>query len=200
MSGVFLYRHPWLYRLSMLLLYGRDAALRRERVCACLRPDDRVVLELCFGDVALAAACRRRARRWIGLDNSRAFVAHARRRHFDARLADVRRSMPLPRCDVCVMMGSLYQFRHTLAGLFLRIRACSGRLILSEPVQNWVHAGGWRRRLAWRLTRASPLEEPFRFDAGSLPETLRALQEEVGFDYRVVHSARDMLVEVTWSK
>jgi len=200
MSASVLYRHPWLYRVAMRFLYGREAEARVNRVCARLGPPDGVVLELCFGDLQIAEHCRRQGLGWIGIDRSLAFVQRARRRGFDARCRDVRDSDALPHCHTCVMMGSLYQFHEDLSALFRRMAACSDRLVLSEPVRNWTH-GPWPLRMlaAW-LSRTDTRSERFRYDATTLPRALQALQGELGFAYRVLHTARDMLVEVRWSK
>ncbi len=200
MNNTAIYRHLWIYRMVLRILYRGQYRDRFSRACQQLRETDRTVLELCFADVVVADYCRRHAMAWIGIDQSDAFVAYARRHRFDARQADLLLPAKLPRCDVCVMMGSLYQFKGELENLFFRIKACSSRLVLSEPVTNWAHAKGLRRLLAACFTCAEPHADLFRFTEPSLVQTLTALQCDVGFEYRVVHTARDMLVEVTWLK
>lgn len=195
-----IYRRVSVYRLVMGLLYTGRYRGRFDDVCELIREDDRTVLELCFGDVAVAGYCRRQGRRWIGLDLSEAFVAHAVKRGFDARREDLLRSEVLPPCDLCVMMGSLYHFEQHLPALFARIKQASARLVLSEPVRTWTNAGGLRRYLAKILTRAGERDEVFRFTETSLIQALDRLREEVGFNYRVIRVARDMIVEVVWSK
>ncbi|MEO5368095.1 MAG: hypothetical protein H7831_17430, partial [Magnetococcus sp. WYHC-3] len=190
----------WIYRTVMQILYRGQYQNRFQRVCRQLRETDRTVLELCFADVVVANYCRRHSMAWTGIDQSDAFVALARRRQFDARQADLLRPEKLPLCDVCVMMGSLYQFRGELEDLFLRIKACSSRFVLSEPIRNWTHSNGLLRFMATRLTRTEPYTEPFRFTARTLVQTLNRLQNAIGFEYRIVHTDRDMLVEVTWLK
>lgn len=199
MGGSLIYRSLGLYRLSMNLLYRGRYARRAEAVCRLLRPEDRVVLELCFGDVLVAQHCRATGRSWIGLDVSAPFVAHAVRKGFDARLQDVSSADELPACDACVMMGSLYHFEGRVEELFRRIKRASRRLVLSEPVVNWTQARGVRGWLARRLTRVGEREERFRFDARSLVLRLEALKACVGFSYRIVGVGRDMVVEVVWS-
>ena len=82
---------------------------------------------------------------------------------------------------------------------FERIKAVSGRFLISEPVQNWTHGNALLRGLARRGTRVGPDAETFRFDEASLRASLEALRGRVGFRYRVIHVARDMIVEVLWS-
>jgi hypothetical protein len=183
----------------MGLLYRGRYSERFESVCALIRENDRAVLELCFGDVAVAARCRQRGVCWTGLDLSEAFVAHAVKLGFDARQADLLRGEALPACDLCVMMGSLYHFERNLPELFARVKRSSARFVLSEPVRNWTHAGGLRRYLAMRLTRAGARDEVFRFTEASLTQALDRLRLDVGFEYRVVSVAHDMIVEVVWS-
>ena len=198
MTGSMIYRNLWLYRRVMDLLYRGQYRARFRRVAALIRDTDAVVLELCFGDVEIAEYCRSRGKKWIGLDVSEAFVAYAANRRFDARLEDVRQAGALPACDVCVMMGSLYHFKPDLPELFRRIKAASGRLILSEPVRNWTNSNRLLRFLARKGTRVGPREEAFRFSETSLLEALDGLKASVGLDYRVISVARDMIVEVVW--
>ena len=193
-----IYRNVWLYRIVMNLLYRGHYRARFRRVTGLIRDTDQRVLELCFGDVAIAEFCRQRGKQWTGLDISAPFVAYAARRHHDARQADVLRTPSFPACDVCIMMGSLYHFQRNLPDLFDRIRKASPRLVLSEPVRNWTHANRLLRFLARKGTRAGSGEETFRFDEHSLRLALNALKERAGFDYRVVEVARDMIVEVVW--
>ena len=195
-----IYRNLRLYRLVMCLLYRGQYMERFRRVCGLIRVTDERVLELCFGDVAIAEYCRRSGKRWVGLDISDAFVSYAVSKRFDARRHDVKLPVPLPACDVCIMMGSLYHFHAQLPDLFRRIKGASSRLILSEPVRNWTHAKGLLPLLAGLLTRAGAQREAFRFDEASLLRALEGLKREVGFDYQVVSVARDMVVEVVWSR
>ena len=182
----------------MNLLYRGQYAERFRQVCLLLRETDEAVLELCFGDVAIARYCRQHGKRWIGLDASDEFVSHAVNRGLDARTANLLRPGVLPSCDVCIMMGSLYHFKAHLAELFPRIKDASSRLILSEPVRNWTHANGLLRVLAKVLTRTDAQAENFRFTEMTLKQTLDELRKVVGFEYRVVSVARDMIVEVVW--
>jgi len=199
MSRSIIYRQVWLYRLVMTLLYRGSYNARFERVCALLRDEDRSVLELCFGDVAIAEFCRQNGKAWVGMDVSEAFVAFAERRGFDARRQDVQSTEVFPACDVCIVMGSLYHFEEQLSALFGRIKRASSRMIISEPVRNWTQARGVRGFLARKLTGVGAREERFRFDEASLVRTLDALRDEVGFTYRIVDVSRDMIVEVVWS-
>lgn len=198
MSQSIIYRNRRLYRLAMNLLYRGSYAERFRQVCSLIRKSDETILELCFGDVAVAEYCRQNGKRWIGMDASDAFVKHALKSGFDARKADLLRLDVLPNSSVCIMMGSLYHFEAQLPSLFLRIKGASARLILSEPVRNWTHASGLLRCLAKLLTRTDAQAETFRFTEASLTRALDDLKNGVGFDYRVVSVARDMIVEVVW--
>lgn len=200
MSRSIIYRHVWLYRLVMALLYKGRYRARFQQVCGLIRPSDRTVLELCFGDVFLAEHCRRTGAAWIGLDSSAEFVANAVRLGYDARRADLLNADVLPACDLCVIMGSLYHFFPRLDIFFERMKRASRRLVISEPVLNWTNAGGVLRTLARALTRTDAQEETFRFTEASLRQTLDGLGEQVGFTYRVVSVERDMVVEVVWSR
>jgi hypothetical protein len=194
-----IYRNIWLYRALMNVLYKGRYRWRFKRVAELLREPDKLVLELCFGDILLAEFCRRQKKTWIGLDLNNAFVQYAAKRGFDARRADLLSGGKLPSCDVCVMIGSLYHFKPALPELFRRIKAVSGRMILSEPVQNWTNSNAFLRFLACKGTRVGAAEETFRFTETTLLESLDELKTSVGLDYRVqTRGERDMIVEIEW--
>lgn len=200
MSRSIIYRHVGLYRLVMTLLYKGRYRARFQQMCGLIRPSDKTVLELCFGDVFLAEHCRRIGAVWTGLDSSAEFVAHAAGSGYDARCVDLLKPEALPACDLCVVMGSLYHFYPCLEGFFERMKRASSRLVISEPVRNWTNANGVLRALARRLTRTDAQEETFRFTEASLRRTLDELGRRIGFTYRVVSVERDMVVEVVWSR
>ena len=197
------YRNIWLYRAVMNILYLGRYRSGYDRAAALLRAADVTVLDLCFGDVRLAEYCRRAGKKWIGLDINESFIRYARRKGFDARYADLLRGDPLPDCDVCVMLRSLYHFQAVLPELFKRIKAVSGRLILAEPVRNWTNSGGLLQFLARQGTRAraggKAAEENFRFTETTLRAALDELQNQVGFTYRIVSIERDMTVEILFT-
>lgn len=199
MNRSLIYRNLWFYRLVMNLLYQGHYRMRFERVFSLIRNEDRTVLELCFGDVAIADLCRSRGKTWIGSDMSDAFVSNAARKGFDARKQNVLQVETFPLCDVCIMMGSLYHFKEQLPALFRRIKGASSRFILSEPTHNLTYADGMTGYLARKLTRAWEREDTFRFNEQSLIRTLKFLGEDVGFTYRVADVSRDMILEVIWS-
>lgn len=174
--------------------------MRFDPVINLIQEVDACVLELCFGDVVVAEACRQRGVSWIGLDASPAFVANALRSGYDARQADLLKGEPLPMCDLCVMMGSLYHFESCLSELFARIKGVSKRFVISEPIQNWTSGSGLRRCLAITLTRTGNRAQAFRFTEATLLQALDRLSQEVGFEYHVVGVSRDMIVEVIWLK
>jgi len=200
MSVSIIYSSIRLYRVVMGLLYRGRYRMRFDSVINLIQDTDSCVLELCFGDVVMAEACRLRGVNWIGLDASPAFVVHALRSGYDARQSDLLKGEPLPTCDLCVMMGSLYHFESCLSELFARIKRVSKRFVISEPIQNWTSGSGLRRFLAIALTRAGNRAQSFRFTEATLLQTLDRLSREVGFEYHVVGVSRDMIVEVIWLK
>jgi len=183
----------------MAVLYRGAYRARFDRMSALLTVNERSVLELCFGDTVFAEHCRRQGRTWTGLDVNERFIARAMEQGFDAHLLDLRHAVDLPVSDVCVMIGSLYHFHENLPELFERIKAVSGRFLISEPVRNWTHGNALLRGLARWGTRVGADAETFRFDEASLRASLETLGRRVGFKYRVHHVARDMIVEVLWS-
>jgi len=183
----------------MTLLYKGRYRTRFRQVCELMRDTEQTVLELCFGDVAIASYCRRQGKRWLGLDVNDTFVENAVRRGFEARKEDISQADVFPACELCIMMGSLYHFKAHLPDLFCRIKTASARWIISEPVKNWTHASNpWLSLLARKGTRVGACEETFRFDERSLVSVLDELKISVGFNYRIVSVSRDMIVEVVW--
>ena len=64
------------------------------------------VLELCFGDVYLAAFCKKAGYHWTGLDINSNFVMAAKNMGFDAKQEDLVRAEVFPRADICTMLRS----------------------------------------------------------------------------------------------
>jgi hypothetical protein len=194
----FIYRHVFIYRLIMNILYGFKYKKRFAKVIKLIRPEDKAVVELCFGDIFIAQYCRQEGKGWIGFDLNENFVKFARKNNFNAHLKDVLLLEEFPRADVIIMIGSLYHFYSTIRMLFEKICRSSRRFILSEPIINLTHQKGVLGILAKRFTNAGKGEENFRFNESSLLETLESLKKELNFNYQIVDKKRDMIIEIIW--
>jgi hypothetical protein len=196
MTTSLVYSNVHVYRLVMNVLYGGQYRRRFQDILDLLGPDVRSVCDLCFGDTIIADSCRARGIEWTGVDLNRTFCDTARRRghrvvHGSVFTAD------LPEADVFVMAGSLYHFHDRLPELFDRIWARTGRLVLSEPVQNLSSRSGLLGWWARRSANAGDGHQAFRFTEATLVDALRLEQaRRPGLVYRVTAVGRDALLDI----
>lgn len=178
-----IYRHPFLYSLTMRALYGRGFE-ERYRALDALVPDGATVFEACAGDCRLYENyLKPRGISYRGSDLNPTFVAHARRRGIAMDLLDLRKD-PLPKADVVILQASLYQFIPNEREI-VRVLAAAARktLIVAEPVRNM--ASSSNPVVAWIGKRAAgtgDASHPSRFTETSLTELLRS-----EFGRRITH-------------
>ncbi len=139
------------------------------------------VLELCFGDTFIANFCKTNGHHWIGLDINKHFIHHAQKLGFDARYADLTSVASLPKCDVCIIMGSLYHFHPHADKLLDKIFAAGYTLIISEPVSNFSSQPGVIGFIAKRAANAGKGDEPFRYHENSLMSFLKENSERTNY-------------------
>jgi len=174
-----LYQHIWLYRGVMQILYRGRAAERYRQITQLVGSDVHSVVELCFGDTAVAEFCKGRGIHWEGYDLSENFVERARALGFEAHLMDIATMDRFPKCDLIIMLGSLYHFPHDLDTLFQKIFEASPRLVLSEAVLNLASSGGLIGRFSKIMTDAGSGPEVFRFSRSTLMTTLQQQAERL---------------------
>lgn len=171
-----LYRFPALYGLLMRIAYGADAAGRYALVAARI-PEADDVLEVCCGHLGLHAHLARRGllRSYVGLEQSPAMLARARRRGVDVRAFDVRAGGALPAAGTVIMQASLYQVHDVADTLLPRLWAAARRgLIVAEPVRNLAQSRHAAVRWAARaLTRTHDRVHTFRYTEASLLDLYR---------------------------
>ncbi|RMH56666.1 MAG: class I SAM-dependent methyltransferase [Candidatus Hydrogenedentota bacterium] len=183
-----IYRSPWLYRMVMRILYGRDYGKRFE-VLAEMVEEGASVIDLCAGDCAVyEEALVRKEVSYHAVDINETFVRYARRRGLSAEKADVR-EYAFPLCDVVLLLDSLYQFPAFLESLVDQARRKAKILSILEPVRN-VASHRWKivRWLAAELTDygEGPVETRFT------ERELRELWERHGVT-EVRNLGRDLL-------
>lgn len=161
-----LYRDGRVYRGVLRLLYG-DALAARERVVASLVRPGAEVVDVCCGDGAIAR--RLPATSYVGVDASEPFVRALSRRGVRAVRLDVARD-ELPRGDVVLMLGALYQFLPDADAVVERlVRAARERVVIAEPHRNLASSRrGWVRALARLATGSGDGSSPVRFTEDSL--------------------------------
>ncbi|MBF0214362.1 MAG: class I SAM-dependent methyltransferase [Magnetococcales bacterium] len=181
----------------MSLLYPGQYRARFAAVTSCLHPEERSVLELCFGDVILARYCLNSNRRWTGFDINDSFVRHAKKLGFDAYCVDILNKLELPSSDVCIMMGSLYHFHENLPFIFRNILTATPRLLLMEPVENFSSRPGVIGALARLSASVGKGDEAFRFTRTSLTDRMDELSRQLGFSWRIISAqGRQILLEI----
>ena len=160
------YRDPRIYRGVLRLLYG-GALADRERIVASWVPAGTSVLDVCCGDGSIARCLSGRS--YTGVDASETFVRALERAGLRAIRLDAARD-PLPRADVVLLLGSLYQFLPEADRVVERLRdAARAHVVVAEPWRNLAQSR-WRpvRAIAKRLTNPGVESSTSRFDEASL--------------------------------
>ncbi len=191
-----IYRNIWIYRLIMNLLYLGRYRQRFKDIINELGPDAEHVIELCFGDIHIAAFCKETGRHWIGYDINDVFVDYAVKHGFNAVNADILSLESLPRADVLVFAGSLYHFNENLDKIWQLMTSCAPRIILSEPIKNITSIKNIIGNIGARASTVRNGAEAFRFDRGSFIEMLDFYQEPYNFAYNVISEKKDILITI----
>jgi hypothetical protein len=181
----------------MQLLYKGGYNKRYVPVINCLPGSCDSVIELCFGDIILAAHCRKNNIAWTGYDLNDSFVTFAQKKGFNAKQADILSLDILPGADVYVMAGSLYHFHDQLESLFGKIFNSCNTMILSEPVKNVSAGNNFFGRLAKKWANAGKGEEAFRFNEESLIEKLHSLAILKDKRIEIADRNRDMVIKIS---
>lgn len=193
------YSHIWVYRLTMNVLYAGGYRQRLRNVVDLVGDGAGSVCDLCFGDTIVADWCASRGIRWTGVDCNAGFCDRARRKGYEVLEGDVL-SVELPQADVFVMAGSLYHFHDRLPQLFDAVWPRTRRWIVSEPVRNLSSRRDIVGRVARRVANPGGYRASFRYTETSLADGIRAEQQRLGFESRVVSVDRDLVVVMDRSR
>ena len=193
-----IYRHVFIYRSVMNLLYGGGYSERFKKIELLLKKlEPSSLLELCFGDTYIAAYCKRNDILWQGVDINLSFVNTAVRKGFSAWQADLSCVTNLPNADVVVMSGSLYHFNEQVHPLLKLILSSSRNFILSEPIKNISSSKGIIGKMGHLLSNAGKGKESFRYDENSLIQMLDRESKLLFFSYEVVdYFKKDILIAI----
>lgn len=170
-----IYWHPFLYELSIRLLYGRHYNERFFAVAQYVNEGESVV-DICAGDCALHRyALKERGASYLACDINETFLFWAQRRNIKTKQLDVMES-GVPQADCVIMMGSLCQFIPNEKKVIEKMVAAAGRVvIITEPVRNWSQSRWgvlrWLGRFGSRLDSG---EAPLRFTQETLTPVLQA--------------------------
>ncbi|MDP8242969.1 MAG: class I SAM-dependent methyltransferase [Candidatus Hinthialibacter antarcticus] len=170
-----IYWHPFLYELSIRLLYGRRYHERYHAVATWVQPGESVT-DVCAGDCAVFRyALQEKNIRYLACDLNHTFLQWAQRRNIQTQSLNVLED-EIPAADCIIMMGSLCQFIPNEKAVIEKMIASARRcVILTEPVRNWSNSEWaivrWLGRFASRLDSG---EAPLRFTQSTLTPVLKA--------------------------
>ncbi len=194
------YKNIHLYRAIMNLLYTGSYRKRFsviENVIAKEKPSS--ILELCFGDVYIAKYCKQHNIQWMGLDINQSFVDYAVQNNFNAKCVDLVTIKELDKSGMVIISGSLYHFapQHTDA-LFTKILQSTGKILISEPVQNLSSKKGFIGYLARRSANAGKGNEEFRYNEESFNKDIDSICLKFNLDEKLIgFLKKDMIVLLT---
>lgn len=191
-----IYRNIWIYRLIMNLLYLGRYHQRFRDIINIIGPEDKHVVELCFGDIYIAAYCKESARHWVGYDINDAFVNHAIKHGYNAVSTDILSLESLPAADVLIFAGSLYHFNEKMDKIWQLMTSCSPKIILSEPIKNITSIKNFMGKIGARASTVRNGAEAFRFNRGSLIELLDNYKQIYNFTYEIISEKKDMLISI----
>lgn len=160
-------------------------------------PPGSQILELCFGDIYIAEYCKSMALSWRGFDINGLFVRAARRKGFDAGIADLDNLASFPEADVIIMMGSLYHFHPDEGAMLEKMFRSAHTVIISEPVSNLSTAGGLIGYIAKRAANAGKGNEVYRFQTSTFMAFLEEKRHQIGYRITSVnHLGKDIIVKL----
>lgn len=196
MNTGFVYKNVYLYRVVMNILYSFKYKKRFYDIVKEFSENDKNILDLCFGDIIIAAECKNMGIQWMGIDMNENFVRFARKKGYNAVQNDITKIETLPLSDICIMVGSLYHFHTEISLIIDKMLASSRRIIISEPIINLSSNDGFLGKLSRRFTNAGKGAENFRFNKKSIIEALDTLKIKRNFEYRIISINRDILIEI----
>ena len=178
----------------MNLLYLGRYRQRFKDITNVLGPKDKHIVELCFGDIFIAAYCKESARHWVGYDINDAFVNYALKHGHNAVSTDILSLESLPKADVLIFAGSLYHFNENMHKIWQLMTSCASKIILSEPIKNITSIKNFVGKIGARASTVRNGAEAFRFDRDSLIEMLDYFKETYNFTYEIVSEKKDILI------
>ena len=198
MSSSLIYRYPTVYKILMALLYGRQYRTRIQAVANKI-PSGASVLDVCCGDCSLFTVSLKNRCNYIGLDSSKEFVSAALKQDIPALCADITIDS-LPKSDIIVIQGSLYQFYPNHSNIVDRLIASAEQaVIISEPILNIAHSSN--RYTSWVARRFVPSNSVgFRFSKESLLQFLEEHYGELIMTIEVIEGGRDLIVVLKTSE
>lgn len=199
-SESLVYRHIWIYRFIMNILYLGKYRQRFDSVMDYIKdqPPNTKILELCFGDTYIAQYCKNAGYQWQGIDLNPRFIENAQKCGYNASLGDLAAMKTLPPANICVMIGSLYHFHPETCLILQKMIDVSKTIIISEPVSNLSSKKGIIGYLARRSANAGKGNEVFRYNESSLMSIIGECGSILG--YQVVstkYCGKDLILKLS---
>lgn len=194
-----IYQRVGIYRAVMNVLYGGKYKQRFQPVISELAnlPKESKVLELCFGDIFIAAACQKAGHSWLGLDLNTRFIQHAKELGFDARYGNLLTLPSLPRADICIMLGSFYHFHKHPIEILGKMVDAAPVILFSEPVLNLSSQKGWLGFIAKRVGNAGNGDEAFRYNKQSFLKVLTDASQDLKFSIEEIGEfKKDIIIKI----
>jgi hypothetical protein len=135
----------------------------------------------------------------MGLDINQSFVDYAVQNNFNAKCVDLVTIKELDKSGMVIISGSLYHFapQHTDA-LFTKILQSTGKILISEPVQNLSSKKGFIGYLARRSANAGKGNEEFRYNEESFNKDIDSICLKFNLDEKLIgFLKKDMIVLLT---
>ena len=155
---------------------------------------DRSVTELCFGDTKIAEWCKLKKIKWTGFDINKKFIKYAKSKGYNAQFYDLLKIKNLPKSDVVIIMGSLYQFNNNLEKIIDLVMESTPKFIISEPIKNLATMNNFIGFMAKRFTKAGNGNEIFRYNYNSLSNKLNDICKNKFFVSEVNKTEKDLIV------
>lgn len=193
-----LYKSPKLYAFVMKSLFGDNYSSRYKSLTKEIDKFD-VVLDVCCGDSKLFDYLKKKHVDYIGVDISLPFVRHALHKKVRAIHADINKDK-LPKADIVVMQGSLYQFENPKKIIDKLLKSTSKKLIISESVTNLTQNKFFdfpiTQKLASTLVGTNHSDQFFRFTEDKLKSLLKSYKPR----YVSIPGQRDIIAIIEKKK
>lgn len=190
MSKSLIYKNIYVYRFLMSLLYFGRYRRRFEKITQLLDLGDKEVVEFCFGDVYVASYCKVNGKVWTGYDLNDNFVKYACSLSYNAHQKDITDFESFPKCDVSIIIGSLYHFGDNASNMIKKMISSSKKVIISEPIINLSSREDVVGLIARKSTNTGKGHQEFRFNESSFLKMLN----DLNVNYKVISIDKDILV------
>ncbi|MBI4778931.1 hypothetical protein HY797_00570 [Candidatus Falkowbacteria bacterium] len=174
MKRSLIYKQPFLYRLMMRILYGKEY-IERFKTIASFIANRSSVVELCcgFGDF-YAYGLKDKQIDYLGIDLSPDFVKQGLKNGLNIIEQDVN-NFNFSKSDYYVMISSLYHFYPQPEIIIKKmLLAATGNVIIVEPIKNLLNSKyKIISRLALLLTNEGDGKNSFRFTEESLDRMMK---------------------------